>query len=346
MKYFNFFLSLIKNFYFRRKIFYIIEYVKWANYNDAINLKKYFKDDLIISNEIYGIKKSIIHIGTHYKLFSKNKFKNIHESNKIIVFWPHLDRKNYIAPFLKKNISKFLKINTCCLITKKNLIKYGIPRKKIVHTPLSVDTKIFDKVDRIRQYNLKEKFFIPNNKLILGSFVKDGVGFQNGNNPKKIKNPQMLVRALKDFKYKKDLFFVLSGPARGYLKEELNKIGIGYYHKNCSTYKELSELYKLIDVTIINSNLEGGPHSLLESLASGVPVLSTKVGMSPELIKDNFNGYLFSVNDHRALANKLKYLLSNRKKLNILKSNARKSIKNYSTEKIGKNYFKKMYKLI
>ncbi len=74
-KYFCFLLSLIKNFFFSNKIFYVIEYVKWANYNDAINLKKFFKKKLIITNEIHGIKNSIIHVGTHYKLFDKKNLK-------------------------------------------------------------------------------------------------------------------------------------------------------------------------------------------------------------------------------------------------------------------------------
>ena len=41
----------------------------------------------------------------------------------------------------------------------------------------------------------------------------------------------MLIKALKNIKGKKKLFFILSGPARGYIKKNLKKIGIDYFTK-------------------------------------------------------------------------------------------------------------------
>ena len=342
---FKFLTSLFKNLIFKKKIFYVIEYRKWANFNDAINLKKFFKNQLIISNELYGIRNSMIHLGTHYKLLHKNRFININKTNKLIVFWPHFDNKNYITSIIKKNLSKIYRINTCSINTKKSLVKFGIPKKKIFYTPLSVDTKIFNSLRHREKIALKKKFSIPEDKLILGSFVKDGDGFKEGLTPKKIKNPKMLINALKNVVEKKKLFLVLSGPARGYVKKELKKIGVDFFHKNCSSQKELAELYKLIDATIINSNNEGGPYSLLESLASGVPVISTKVGMSPEIIKDNINGFIIKINNHKLLAKKIR-LMFDKKKLDFLKLNSRKSIKNYSINSVGKKYYKKMYNLV
>ena len=84
-------------------------------------------------------------------------------------------------------------------------------------------------------------------------------------------------------------------------------------------------MYKLVDATIINSDNEGGP-TLLESLASGVPVISTKVGMSPEIIKENINGYIIKINNHKMLAKKIR-LLFDKKRLDFLKLNSKKSIK-------------------
>ena len=338
--------SLLTNFFFKKKIFYIIEYKKWANFNDAKNLKKYFKNKLLISNEITGIRNSIIHLGTHYKLFKKKKIINYHNSNKLFIFWPHLDRKNRISNLLKKNISKIEKINTTCIKTKKDLFKFGIPNKKITVTPLSVDTEIFKYPNKKEKKELRKKFLIPNNKFVIGSFVKDGIGFGKGIKPKKLKNPQMLIKAINGFEKKNELFVILSGPARGYIKKKLKDMKIDFIHKNCLNQKELSELYRLVDVTIINSNIEGGPYSLLESLASGVPVLSTKVGMSIEVIKNGVNGYLININDHINLNKKLFYLFKNKKKLKKMKKNCIKSVKKFSINSVGKTYLKKFYNLI
>lgn len=335
--------SIFLNYFFRGKIFYLIDYYNWANFNDAINLKDYFKKYLTITRSHIGIKNSIIHVGTIYNLMKNQKFIKIHSSNRIIVFWPHLNKSLRISNVVRKNIHKIDKIHTCCKQTKLDLIDFGINKKKIFNIPLSVDLKIFKPSNRREKINLKKKYKIPADKLILGSFVKDGVGFGHGLNPKKIKNPQMLIKALRNIKYRKKLYFILSGPARGYIKNNLQKIGVDYYHKNCKNKKELSELYKLTDVTIINSNLEGGPYSVLESLASGVPVISTKVGLAQEIIKKNYNGFLINRMDYKNLKKKIEFIIRNRKILKKIKYKTRISVKNYSIGKIGKKIGKSLY---
>jgi glycosyltransferase involved in cell wall biosynthesis len=53
------------------------------------------------------------------------------------------------------------------------------------------------------------------------------------------------------------------------------------------------------------------PLTILEAMASGLPVVATPVGGTPELVKDGVNGYLVPVNDHDALANSIIKLLDN-----------------------------------
>ena len=52
------------------------------------------------------------------------------------------------------------------------------------------------------------------------------------------------------------------------------------------------EFYQGLDACICTSRVEGGPHSLLEASACGVPVISTGVGLAPELIRQGHNGLL------------------------------------------------------
>ena len=210
---------------------------------------------------------------------------------------------------------------------------------------MSVDKKIFSLKNKKNTNFLKKKYSIPKNKFVLGSFVKDGNGFSKGLVPKKIKNPNMLINAIKLLKNKKDYFFVLSGPARGYLINALKKMRVSFLHKNCINKKELSELYKLVDVTVINSKIEGGPYSLLESLSSGVPVISTRVGMSLDILKNNYNGYLINHNDSIALKKKINLLFKKRNLLNSISKNCRKSVINYSIKKVGELYKRKLYNL-
>ncbi len=55
---------------------------------------------------------------------------------------------------------------------------------------------------------------------------------------------------------------------------------------------EMVEWYQGLDAYICCSRTEGGPHPLLEAAACGIPVISTRVGLAPELIEDGVNGLL------------------------------------------------------
>jgi hypothetical protein len=58
------------------------------------------------------------------------------------------------------------------------------------------------------------------------------------------------------------------------------------------TQDEMVAFYQGVDVQICASRTEGGPHPLLEAAACGVPLISTRVGVAPELITDGENGFL------------------------------------------------------
>ena len=55
---------------------------------------------------------------------------------------------------------------------------------------------------------------------------------------------------------------------------------------------EMVTFYQGLDAYICASRTEGGPHPILEACACGIPVISTRVGIAPELISDGKNGIL------------------------------------------------------
>ncbi len=56
--------------------------------------------------------------------------------------------------------------------------------------------------------------------------------------------------------------------------------------------QEMVAFYQGIDACICTSRVEGGPHSLLEASACGLPIISTPVGIAPELIDHGANGLI------------------------------------------------------
>lgn len=58
-------------------------------------------------------------------------------------------------------------------------------------------------------------------------------------------------------------------------------------------HREYPPLYGYMDALLITSLSEAGPLCLFEALASGVPVVSTRVGWASTMIEDGVNGYLY-----------------------------------------------------
>lgn len=70
-------------------------------------------------------------------------------------------------------------------------------------------------------------------------------------------------------------------------------------------------LYHQADLFVLPSYHEGLPMAILEAMASGLPVVSTRVGGIPELIGNGENGFLINPGDRKALLGALIALLGN-----------------------------------
>ena len=79
------------------------------------------------------------------------------------------------------------------------------------------------------------------------------------------------------------------------------------------TLDEMARLYSLADVCLYPSTV-GEPFGLtmLESLASGKPMIVTNSGGMPEVIQDGINGYVVPIRDYEAIATKIITLLGDR----------------------------------
>ncbi|MBK8508728.1 MAG: glycosyltransferase [Candidatus Competibacteraceae bacterium] len=64
-------------------------------------------------------------------------------------------------------------------------------------------------------------------------------------------------------------------------------------------------------IAVLCSESEGFSNSIIEYMQARKPIVCTNTGGNPEIIKDNYNGFLVPVGDTKALANRLVQLLSN-----------------------------------
>ena len=91
-----------------------------------------------------------------------------------------------------------------------------------------------------------------------------------------------------------DLVAVLIGDGLEGMAQTLKqfRVPVEIYQKAEVGYDAYPALYRTLDALVICSETEAGPLTLFEALASGVPVMSTRVGWAPRLIHDGINGHL------------------------------------------------------
>jgi glycosyltransferase involved in cell wall biosynthesis len=186
------------------------------------------------------------------------------------------------------------------------VLSSGIDPAKVFLIRIGVDLAPFTPQTPSLRAAARAGLGLPDDAFVVGSFHKDGVGWDEGMEPKLIKGPDVLLASLERLRDRvPELHVLLSAPARGYVRAGLERLGIPYVHRRLDRYEEIGRLYGALDAYVVPSRQEGGPKGVLEAMASGVPVVSTRVGQAAELVRDGENGWLVDVDDDEALAKRL-----------------------------------------
>jgi len=235
------------------------------------------------------------------------------------------------------------RIVTASLIMERRLQDLGIPSQQLLRLPLGVDLSIFQLAGPAQKLEARAKCGIPANVLCIGSFQKDGVGWGEGLEPKLIKGPDVFLKVVAQLKEHFPLFVLLTGPARGYMRQGLHALGVPYRHVQPEEHALMADCYRCLDLYLITSREEGGPHALLEALACGVPLVSTAVGMAPELIRSGENGVLTAVDDLHALTEGAARLLQDAELRQQFAAQGLQTVQAYDWDLIALRYWQELY---
>ena len=89
------------------------------------------------------------------------------------------------------------------------------------------------------------------------------------------------------------LFFVIGeGPLRGSLEALAYEFGIEHSVVFCGKRSDMRSVYAALDVVVLPSLFEGMPMVILEALAARKPVIATRVGAVPDVIRNGSTGLL------------------------------------------------------
>jgi len=204
---------------------------------------------------------------------------------------------------------------------KDALISQGFPHpEKIARIYNGVDTERFSPA---------YKKVMPQNSLRLTS-DEHTVGFVG--NLRRMKDHKTFIEAAyivcQEFKNVK---FVLvgNGPLKGEIEERCLELGIFNRVVFTGTQRNVEKIIQTFDVSVLSTHGEGFPNSVLESMATGIPIVATSVGGTNELIEDGVDGFLVPPKNPQILAEKIVYLLKNKESARRFGQKGREKVERY-----------------
>ncbi len=149
---------------------------------------------------------------------------------------------------------------------------------------------------------MRHQLGIPKDALVVGSVTRLS--------PQKA--PLDLVEAYGEIaKQYPNVWFVIvgDGQLRSEVEERLSSMGIKDKTILTGIRRDIPELMIAFDVFVLSSLWEGLPRVLPQAMATGLPIISTKVDGSSEVIKSGENGFLVPSGKPKELAEKVISLL-------------------------------------
>ncbi len=183
-------------------------------------------------------------------------------------------------------------------------IHYWIPVSKELEQWLIKTLKVSDKKVKLIYNGIDLALYKPKEQVKKEIFTVAAVG-----RTVPVKNQLMLIKAVE---------FLLTQPD---LKNQLRLIIVGngdllptfqsYILENqlqknielLGSRNDVAAILQTVDLFVLPSLAEGIALTLLEAMATGLPVIATDVGGNPELITDSKNGFLISSQNKKQLAN-------------------------------------------
>ncbi len=126
------------------------------------------------------------------------------------------------------------------------------------------------------------------------------------------------------------------GPDRGPLERRVADLGLGgrVSFLGALPRERVVELFRAADATILSSSWENFPHTVVEALAVGTPVLAMEAGGVSEVVQDGVNGLLVAAGDTDALAEAVRRYFDDDELRERLRAAAAPSVAAYAQERV------------
>lgn len=215
---------------------------------------------------------------------------------------------------------RFRKVIAISELVKRNIIEhYAINKNDIEIIYNGVDLERFHPRNReLYRREIRQQYSIADDTIVT-LFV--GSGFER-------KGVEFLLRAVDVVPSPLTVLIAGRGPQRRY--QHLIKRQRVIF---CGPQEDIHKYYAASDLFVLPTIYEPFGNVHLEALASGIPVITTKLSGAAEIIKNGFHGFVVSLpEDWNSLAKKISFLANNSEQREAMGINARRLAEEFSFE--------------
>ncbi len=300
----------------------------WHSFVSLYRILKQHKVDIIHTRNLATIEYQIP------AFLARVKYR-VHSEHGWDTFDPDGNNKKYqvlrrlISPLIQVFIPLSLHLQAYLLE------KVGISKQKITRICNGVDIKKF--------YPAKEKQAVPDcpfqldeKKIMIGT-----VGRMHG-----VKDQLTLVQAFillltahPELTGIANLILVGDGPLKLKAIALLEDSQLQKYAWLSGERNDIADIMRILDIFVLPSQAEGISNTILEAMATGLPVIATAVGGNTELVKADETGILIPPSDSQAMADAMLCLIENKHKRQQQGKNAyHRVLDNFSIQAMVNKY--------
>lgn len=215
------------------------------------------------------------------------------------------------------------------------LDKVNLQANKISRICNGVDTqKFYPKININKEVN--DWPFPAENTICIGTIgrmhgVKDQLTLVNAYIALVERQPELVQQVR--------LVIIGDGPLRDRAIQQLKKHSLFQYAWIPGERNDVAEIMRCLDIFVLPSQAEGISNTILEAMASGLPVVATDVGGNSELIDHDQTGYLVEKENPQAMADcLLKYVVDQQQRTLHGYNGYQKALAKFSIDAMVANY--------
>jgi glycosyltransferase involved in cell wall biosynthesis len=187
---------------------------------------------------------------------------------------------------------------------RDDLVSLGVgPAEKfeVVRLGIELDQRVGENGFEAARIETRRALGIPDDRFVVGWIGRMTAVKRTG-------DVLQAVRRLREEGVDAVLCMVGDGPDRDSVEARAHELGIVRDSLFLGYQDEVADYYAAFDALILPSANEGTPVSAIEALAGGRPVVATRVGGVPDVVRDGVDGFLVEPGDVDAMAERLSRL--------------------------------------